>query len=132
MLEHIISTDELQDNYGISLSTENLEFLSLDIANLDSKIGIEVDGPGHFVNILDGSNDVTGSDGGAINTVRGKRGWQFMANSQQHVNGPTALKHRLMEHLGWSIGHIPYYEWREQEDVEEYCREMINDLQLNL
>jgi len=128
VLEHIISTEELQANHGITLSSENQEFLSIDIANLDKKIGVEVDGPGHFVNILD-SEDVEGIRvGGAMKTGKGTTGWEFTANAQQKVNGPTALKHRLMSHLGWSVAHIPYFEWREQDDTDEYCRKLINDL----
>jgi hypothetical protein len=42
-LEHLISTDDLQSEYGISLSSINQEFLSLDIANIDEMIGIEVE-----------------------------------------------------------------------------------------
>eukprot|EP00557_Chaetoceros_sp_GSL56_P007928 CAMPEP_0176489526 /NCGR_PEP_ID=MMETSP0200_2-20121128/7338_1 /TAXON_ID=947934 /ORGANISM="Chaetoceros sp., Strain GSL56" /LENGTH=1134 /DNA_ID=CAMNT_0017886679 /DNA_START=321 /DNA_END=3722 /DNA_ORIENTATION=+ len=103
-IEHLISTDDLQSEYGISLSSINQEFLSLDIANIDKMIGIEVDGPGHFVNILDGDeSDDTASNniGGVMRIGKGKTGWEFTANSQQKINGPTALKHRLMSHLGW-------------------------------
>lgn len=138
ILEHTISTDELYSQLGVRLSDENQEFLSVDIANIEKKIGIEVDGPGHFVNVLDAelSSDVTSgsntSTGNAIQLLSGKKGWQFKATTQQRVNGPTALKYRLMNHLGWTIAHIPYWEWRDlkgnQEKEEEYCRKMIHDL----
>ncbi len=129
-LEHIISTDELNSDYGISLSTEDQEFLSLDIANLDEKIGIEVDGPGHFVHIIDGGDSAESSShvGGAMKTGKATTGWAFTANAQQQVNGPTALKHRLMNHLGWSVVHIPYFEWRDKENEEEYCKQLIKGL----
>ena len=129
MLEHTITTDQIEADYGIRLSSENQEFLSLDIANLDDFIGVEVDGPGHFVNVLDGNEaDVSTFDGKAMKTGKGKTGWEFTANHQQQENGPTALKHRLMTQMGWSIGHIPYFEWREQDDEVEYCRKLMNDL----
>lgn len=130
ILEHTITTNELESEYGISLKTENQELLSLDIAKLDELIGIEVDGPGHFVNILDGegTDEITYTGRGAMKTGKGTTGWEFTANAQQQSNGPTALKHRLMGRLGWKILHVPYYEWREQEDEEEYCRRLISDL----
>lgn len=131
VLEHTISTDELYSQLGIRLSNENQEFLSVDIANLDRKVGIEVDGPGHFVNVLDADTStdpsaetVSSSEGSAIKLFSGKTGWQFKATTQQRVNGPTALKYRLMSHLGWSLAHIPYFEWRDlkgdPEKEEEY------------
>jgi hypothetical protein len=130
VLEHTITTNELDSEYGISLNTGNQELLSLDIAKLDELIGVEVDGPGHFVTILDGegANEMNYTGRGAMKTGKDTTGWEFTANSQQQTNGPTALKHRLMGHLGWKILHIPYFEWREQEDEEEYCRRLINDL----
>jgi hypothetical protein len=130
-LEHVISTDDLQAEYGISLSSINQEFLSLDIASIDKLIGIEVDGPGHFVNILDGveSDDTSNNNiGGVMRIGRGKTGWEFTANSQQKINGPTALKHRLMSHLGWNVLHIPYFDWRQEKDGEDYCRRLLNDM----
>lgn len=140
VLEHTISTDELNSQLGIRLSDENQEFLSVDIANLERKVGIEVDGPGHFVNVLDADTSIDSSTdntdssakGSVIKLYSGKTGWQFKATTQQRVNGPTALKYRLMSHLGWSLAHIPYWEWRDLKGdpskEEEYCRKMINDL----
>jgi hypothetical protein len=112
------------------LNAENQELLSLDIANLNDLIGVEVDGPGHFVNILDGEGyeDVTYTGGGAMKTGKGTTGWEFTANGQQQANGPTALKHRLMNRLGWKIVHIPYFDWRDEEDKKDYCKRLINDL----
>lgn len=128
-VEHVISTDDLEKDCGVYLSSVNQEFLSLDIANLEQKIGIEVDGPGHFVNVIDSSNDNTSNEiGGEISTGKGKRGWEFTANGSQQVNGPTALKHRLMLLLGWKIAHIPYFEWRQNEDKEEYCKNLLKEL----
>ena len=37
----------------IVLTQSPMEFLSIDLANVEKKIGVEVDGPGHFVHILD-------------------------------------------------------------------------------
>jgi very-short-patch-repair endonuclease len=101
--EHLIVTDDLDANYGIKLSSERLEFLSIDIARLEDKTGVEVDGPAHFVNILD----------------QGRR----------QPNGPTALKDRLLKHLGWKIIHVPFWEWRDvdgdRKKEEEYCKDIM-------
>lgn len=103
--EHLIITDDLETNYGIKLSSQRLEFLSIDIARLEDRLGIEVDGPAHFVNILD--------------SQQGRR----------QPNGPTALKHRLLSLLGWKILHVPFWEWKDvngdKEREEEYCKGII-------
>lgn len=101
--EHIITTTDLQVNYDITLSNENQEFLSIDMADVESMNGVEVDGPGHFITLLDESGTF-----------------------KQEVNGPTALKDRLLEHLEWYIMHIPYWKWRDlggdEESEDEYLQ----------
>jgi hypothetical protein len=105
--EHLIITDDLETSYGIKLSSQRIEFLSIDIARLEDRIGVEVDGPAHFVNILDSDSQ----------------------HSRRQPNGPTALKHRLLSHLGWKIMHVPFWEWRDvdgdEEREEEYCKDII-------
>ena len=52
ILEHVIDTNEsrcLKARGSLSLR----EFFSIDIANVEKNIGIEVDGPGHFVCFID-------------------------------------------------------------------------------
>lgn len=145
-IEHVIRTDEIEVNCVhdmSSFSSEKTEFLSIDIANIKDKIGVEVDGPGHFVNILDGNSDDDGRadlssvpamsnrDGAVIKKVGGI-GWKFNSESLRQFNGPTALKHRLLSHLGWYIIHLPFWEWRdldgdaEKEDV--YCNGLIEEI----
>jgi len=120
------------------LSTEHLEFLSIDIASLDDLIGIEVDGPAHYINIL-GSHDGGKRDtsqrtddniNGMAMKIGSKMGWQFVSSTHRQVNGPTALKHRLLGHLGWRIFHMPFWEWREvdgdKQREEAYCTELLD------
>jgi len=124
VLEHVLTTDEVENSHGIKLTPEKVEFLSIDIANLSDLVGIEVDGPGHFVNILDFTADY-GTPGG-----KDDKEWQ-LSNTQKQSNGPTALKQRLLCHLGWKIIHLPYWEWRnmagDQEIEEKYCRELLEE-----
>ena len=111
ILEHIIDTDEIKNEYGISLPPSPKEFLSIDIADVDRKIGIEVDGPGHFVCVIDKPGK---SDRGDF-----------------CVNGPTLLKHRLLTHLGWNIIHLPYWEFQDLGGNEKkemnYCQSLLDN-----
>jgi hypothetical protein len=149
--EHVIATDDLRDSHEINLSEERLEFLSIDIANIQDRVGIEVDGPAHFINILDEktNNDKMGIQAADnINNSKGKsttksmndvtrkgknkKGLQPKYNFRTQVNGPTALKHRLLCHLGWCIAHIPHWEWRhvagDNEGEENFCREILEEI----
>jgi hypothetical protein len=135
--EHVITTDELQSDHDIVLSFENQEFLSIDIADVENLIGLEVDGPGHFITVLDesdstGTGSVKRTDGGLLKNRDGTSGWKFMANSKQQINGPTTLKDRLLQHLGWSVVHIPYWEWRDlkgnEKSEEDYIQNLLKDI----
>lgn len=115
--EHVLGTDALLQTQDINpISLHN--FLSIDIANIHDKIGIEVDGPAHFINILDGAlkNQIT------VNGTQNQMG-------RRQENGPTALKHRLLCHLGWDIIHMPYWEWSlvagNESSENNYCRKLV-------
>jgi len=96
VLEHVIDSNDIQDEYGIQLPQAQKEFLSIDIASVDKRIGIEVDGPGHFVRLIDKP--------GKSSTTK----HQFDDLGENRFNGPTILKHRLLGHLGWNIIHVSY------------------------
>ena len=121
ILEHVIDTNEIQDEYGIQLPQTPKEFLSIDIANIEKKIGIEVDGPGHFVRLID-------CPGKATKNTSLKN--QFDDRGENRVNGPTILKHRLLDHLGWDIIHLPYWEYQElggnPEKELRYCESLLD------
>ena len=61
------------------------EGISLDMAQPDSKVAVEFDGPRHF--IVDVSSRTISP------------------------NGPSLLKRRLLRMLGWRVWHLPYFEW---------------------
>ncbi len=129
--EHVISTDELERDYNIVLSKENQEFLSIDVADIDNMIGLEVDGPGHFVTVLDDC-DMKQGNGKTLKTRNGKNSWKVTPDSTQQFNGPTSLKDRLLHHLGWSVIHIPYWDWRglkgEEAAEDEYIQYLLQDV----
>ena len=122
-----------------------LDFLSIDIANPQEMIGIEVDGPAHFVNILDSvlKNNLQGSiqpyipprpPSSTVVNVNNRRRMHFRWewNGRRHENGPTALKHRILSHLGWLIAHLPFWEWNSVagnvDDENDYLRELLKEV----
>ena len=134
--ELAITTKDIESEYGIALSSENIEnieFLSIDIANAEEKIGIEVDGPQHFVQVLDGNEvfeEEEHEDTGRAKRMGNKIGWLFGVNSARQVNGSTALKQRLLEDLGWRVGHIPFWQWKNPTDSEKerMCQDLLEEL----
>jgi hypothetical protein len=127
ILEHVIDTNEIKDEYGIQLPQTPKEFLSIDIANIEQRIGVEVDGPGHFVRILDNPGKSTAKANNIQNRI--VQGHTFQDRGDNRVNGPTILKHRLLTHLGWNIIHMPYWEYQElggdKEKELAYCQSLL-------
>lgn len=136
-LEHVITTRDIESEYGILLSSENIEFLSIDITNSEKKIGIEVDGPGHFVQVMDVCDPLHNgqeleNSGRAVQMGK-SIGWEFRQNAIRKVNGSTALKDRLLENLGWRMAHIPFWEWRYSDNggvanKENYCQALLDEI----
>jgi hypothetical protein len=130
--EHVIDMDELSINHGIQLSSKpSLEILSIDIADVDKKVGIEVDGPGHFISVLDTWSPQEETRG-YVKLSKGKMEYQFEWDDRHLINGSTALKDRLLQGLGWRILHIPFWEWHalkgDARAKEEYCTELLKDI----
>ena len=127
--EHIITTADVQLKIDKTLSDENQNFLSIGSANVD--YGFEVNGPGHFMTLLD-----DGADGGYIIDVAGNQIHSVFDNDifptskdesdcySKMINGPTVLKDRLLDHLECFVMHIPYWEWRDlggdEKSEEDY------------
>jgi len=144
--EHIVDYDVLKEHGEETRSSlsSNPNFLSIDIANTESRIGIEVDGPSHFVHVLDSyennnfpnptnnypsDKDTHDSDSESTKSIL------FDWNGEQYkVNGPTMLKHRLLSKLGWRMIHLPFYEWHALGDDEskgKYCNKLLNTVNDN-
>lgn len=127
--EHTISMQEMVVEYGVNFAPQQLDILSIDIANVPEKIAIEVDGPAHFINLID---NVDENDYGSTKAPNGKLEYQFQwTGDRQMMNGSTSLKHRLLESLGWRVIHIPFWEWYQMgsdEEQGEYCRDALDTL----
>lgn len=124
------------------------DFLSIDIANPEKKLGVEVDGPSHYANVLDdvlSNNSLIATNEGlpfdlpntprsSMVQINNRKRMQFRWewHGRRHENGPTALKHRILCHLGWLIAHVPFWEWNcvagNIEDENDYLREVIKEI----
>lgn len=124
--EHVIGMDTLSRENGIQMVSCNRDILSLDLANVESRIGIEVDGPGHFVTTIDGGLCLSGETA----SIGGKVDYRFYWDSEhQEINGSTALKLRILRELGWLVISIPFWEWYDMEgnaqQQQDYCRSVL-------
>jgi RAP domain len=130
VIEHVIPLEELLENNGVPLASTPLDVISIDIANVDAGISVEVDGPPHFV------ADITGGEpyvGGFAKVNKGRLEYYFnMRNDRNPENGPTALKKRLLQRLGWKTINIPFWEWYDMNGdarrEEEYCRRLLDEV----
>jgi len=142
--EYSLSMRDLVDGFGIQIPALPVDILSLDIANVDGKIGVEVDGPGHWNSVIDPLDNPdhmsTVGEWKKSKHVPGMVEYHFHWNSdQQAVNGSTSLKQRLFDQMGWRIINIPFWEWipvdHRYEDEsrrgekfaaqEDYCRSLL-------
>ncbi len=130
--EYLLTMKDLVDEFGIQMPPLPVDIISLDIANIDAKIGVEVDGPGHWISNIDPSTNPNILSGvGSYRKWTSKNGqesfeYAFNWNSKdQTINGSTSLKWRLFEKIGWRIISVPFWDWipidnpRKQEHFEE-------------
>jgi hypothetical protein len=127
--EHVIDMEALVNEYGLKMACNPKEILSLDIAQVDSQIGVEVDGPGHFITNID-EGSCAHKQQSYSNTLNGKVEYQFKwSYDYQEPNGPTALKTRMLKRLGWEVINLPFWEWYALESnaqgEEDYCRSIL-------
>ena len=131
--EYILSMEDLAKAYSINMGPYPIDLLSLDLANIQSKIGVELDGPGHFVTSLDRRDEgyVLSNIGHYQTSKTGKMRYKFNWSwDTQEVNGATNLKSRIFAGLGWDIINIAFWEWLEvngeTESQEAYCRSLLS------
>jgi RAP domain len=104
--------------------------LKIDIASVNQKIAIEIDGPGHFVTCID-DTEIRYQTGTVSSTLDNDTiEYHFVGNGcNKASNGATILKQRLLSLLGWKVLRVPYWEWhalagdRTRED--QYCRDLL-------
>jgi hypothetical protein len=126
--EHVIDMDMLATQYGISVASTAKEVLSVDMAQVDSQIGIELDGPGHFITSIGRGAIAVHRE--PISNTNGKTEYQFEWNDDyQEPNGPTVMKARMLNRLGWKILNIPFWDWNalggDAKKEEAYCRSKL-------
>lgn len=134
--EHVITLKDMHDEYDINVPSSEMQVLSIDIANTEHKIAIEVDGPAHFIcRIDDGGpgNFVHEASGGYQKLTSGKLEYQFRwTGKNQDINGATALKQHLLSALGWRLIHLPFWEWYtlggDPAKEEDYCRKKLENI----
>jgi hypothetical protein len=98
---------------------------SLDI-KLRDKVGLEVDGPSHY---LDPEHDLTHearpNAGFLFEEIRGR---SVEAKLLQRTGGGL-LKDRLLRQAGWQILHVPWFEWqkaRSEKSQEQYLQSLLD------
>jgi very-short-patch-repair endonuclease len=128
--EHTITMQEMADVHGVRIPSKSIEVLSIDIANVQQKVAVEVDGPSHFVTRTDDNGEDAGPSGGYSKVINGKLEYQFRWNGErQEMNGPTVLKDRLLTSFGWKVLHLPFWEWYalggDSVEEEKYCRLLL-------
>jgi very-short-patch-repair endonuclease len=75
-----------------SFEHETAEGFSLDLAQPESKLAIEVDGPSHYLRDVSSGENV--------------------------VNGATRLKTRQLRSFGWTVAHISFLDWDHKSESE--------------
>jgi RAP domain len=125
--EVTITMKEMAENNAIEIPPNSVEILSIDLANTEKMIAIEVDGPSHYVAKIDLPTIETC---GYTKVANGKLEYQYKWNgNQREMNGPGCLKQRLLKSLGWKVIHVPFWEWyalggdATKEDM--YCRDLF-------
>ena len=106
-----------EEEYLVAI--QDVKLLAIDMALPDRKVGIEVDGPTHFIHNMDKwSVDQE--------TKPREDHWSW---TTQEMNGSTAMKDRLLQKKGWTIIHIPFWEWNRVQGKtaaeDEYLRSVL-------
>ena len=109
--EHVATKSKLQKDVALALTKIGQEFVeeqvleevgySVDVRLVDRKVVMEVDGPSHYVGMEKG----------------------------RHWNGATRLKHGILTKLGWTVVHVPYFDWNPLKGTkakEEYVKRLLS------
>ena len=118
--------DDIDGNDRVSNHTDLLmhplmkQMFALDMANRCEKVGIEFDGPFHFVKGTTISRSSTTDNSRASSSLMP---WEIQDKTS--LNGRSLFKKRLLKALGWKVVHIHYKDWSkcksEQEKRDYLC-----------
>lgn len=124
--EHVISEDDKL--------LPGRTFLSIDLANVAKKQGIEVDGPAHFINVIDDNDDDDDGNNNEISPtgdyVVDRQRAHMRLDQFRDTNGATAMKHRLLCHEGFNVVHVPFFIWAKlmsEEEKMSYIGETVDE-----
>ena len=81
-----------QMGWNHSFKNETAEGCALDLAQPESKLAVEVDGPSHYLKNLSSAENV--------------------------VNGATRFKTRQLHSFGWTVTHISFMDWDHKSERE--------------
>jgi very-short-patch-repair endonuclease len=106
-MEYTISMKDLANIYSIKVPPNDISIFSIDIANVDDKIAIEVDGPTHYLTCIQ------------LDSTKIK----------YEEDGSTTFKKKLLRLMGWKVLTIPYWEWQkcnnDSTKQEQYCHQLL-------
>jgi len=91
-LQRDVSSMLRQMGWNHSFEHETAEGFSLDLAQPESKLAVEVDGPSHYLKDLSSGENV--------------------------VNGATRFKRRQLRSLGWTVAHVSFLDWDHKSKSE--------------
>ena len=91
-LQREVSTLMGQMGWVHSFEHETAEGFSIDLAQPESKLAVEVDGPWHYLKDLSSGESV--------------------------VNGATRFKMRQLRSFGWTVAHISFLDWSHKSESE--------------
>ena len=90
-----VMAEELGVESAMEVETEDALFC-IDIVPRGSRVAVEVDGPSHFVRVLQSSGAVEGKTTTA---------WAWKES------GATLARHTLLWAHGWTVVSVPFFEW---------------------
>ena len=107
-----------EEEYVVTI--QDVKLLALDMALPHRKVGIEVEGPSHFIHNMDKWSVVEDR------RTNDQTHWSW---TTQEMNGSTAMKDRLLQKKGWTIVHVPFWEWYglkgKASAEDEYLRSVL-------
>ena len=102
------------------------QMFALDMANRCEKVGIEFDGPTHFVKGATINRSSTIDNSRSSSSLMA---WEIQDTSS--LNGRSLFKKRLLKALGWKVVHIHYKDWdrcKSKQEKRDYLCSKLTEL----
>ena len=107
-LHHDISTTMKQAGWVHTFEHETAEGFSLDFAQPESKLAVEVDRPWHYL--------------------------KDVSSGEYVINGATRFKLRQLRRFGWTVAHISFLDWGHKSEPErrQLVAAMLDELGISV